>query len=107
MQDYDISVLGISESWLLSSTPSSFVDIPNYVLFRKNVLGNIPKHGLCMYLRSHLNYMEVNVQIPNVVVAYLLDYDSYIATIYRPPSNLFGDDERLLIFFMNFAWVRM
>ena len=88
---------------MLSYIPNSFVDVPNFVLLRKDVLGSVPKHGVCMYLKSHLNYSEISVQVPNVVVAHLPDHDLCIATIYRPPSNSVRDDERLVNFLYEFC----
>lgn len=66
---------GISDSCLLPSTPSSFVNVNNYALLRKDVVGNVPKHGACMYVRASYNYNEVNVQAPNVVAVHLPDHD--------------------------------
>ena len=104
MEDNDVYVLGVSETWLLSSTPSSFVDIPGYRFLRKDVVGVVPKHGVGIYIKSVLNFREVEVPLPNVIVVFLCDFDIYILIIYRPPSNLVNDNEALLAFLSDFCF---
>ncbi len=56
--------------------------------------------------KTSYKYTEVDIQVPNVVAAHLPDHGLYIATIYRPPSNLLAEDERLirfLFFSINFV----
>lgn len=79
------------------------MNVNNYILLRKDVVGNVPKHGVCMYVRASYNYTEVDVQVPNVVAAHLPDHGLYIAAIYRPPSNSPAEDERLISFLYNFC----
>ena len=103
LQDYKISILGVSETWLLSSVPNSFVDIPSYVLLRCDVAGNVAKHGTCLYIKSSIKYIEIDVQVPNTVAVYLPDFDLYVASIYRPPSNSTVDDNALVDFLLDFC----
>ncbi len=72
-------------------------------MLRKGVLGNVPTHGVCIYLRSGLIYAEVSVQLPNVVAAHLLHHNVYITTIYHSPSISCADDDQLINFPCNFC----
>ena len=79
------------------------MDIPNYVLIRKDVEGTVPKHGVCLYISSKLMHKEITVDIPNVVVVYLLHLNLYVLSIYRPPSYSENENAVLLDFLYNFC----
>lgn len=103
LYDHDISVLGVGESWLLPSIPSSVVAIPNYSIVRRDVEGSIPKHGVCIYVRSSINFVEISTDIKNLLVIHLFDLDIYVVYVYRPPSYSFLDNHYLLDFIYNFC----
>lgn len=103
LSDYNISVLGVSETWLTSSITSACISLPNYVLLRKDVVGNIKKHGVCVYIKQNIHYSEIEVQVPNVLVLYLIKYRLHIITVYRPPSNSPLDNAILVSFIEDFC----
>ena len=88
---------------MLSSIPNSFVDIPGYALLRNDVSGNVAKHGTCLYVKSSIKNIVTNVRVPNVTAVHLPDFDLYVATIYRPPSNSLIDDNNLIDFLSDFC----
>ena len=64
-----------SKSWLLPLTPSSLVELPNFVLLRKDTEDISHKHGVCVYLKFTLGYYEVNTKVPNTLAVYLPDFN--------------------------------
>ena len=99
----DVSVLGVSESWLLPSTPSSVVAIPNYSIVRRDVDGNRPKHGVCLYIKSNLKYTLIELPLPNILAIFLPDFGLTVVTVYRPPSYSHLENESLINFLYNFC----
>ncbi len=59
--DRKIDVLCISETWLQANTPDSYVEIPNYKIFRCN---NGRGAGVCMYVQSAFNPSVINLDVP-------------------------------------------
>ena len=99
----NIDVMGIAETWLFPYVLDSFVSVSGYRVVRGDVGGSVAKHGVCLYLRSNLNFVVDDVVCANACCAYLVDFDLYVLVIYRPPS--YGDDEnrRLLAFLADFC----
>ena len=58
----DIDILCISETWLLPLTPDAHVQIPDYVIYRKD-LGR--GGGVCIYIKQHLTSKLINTNIPS------------------------------------------
>ena len=52
LMDNNISILGVSETWLLPSIPTCIVAIPTYEMVRCDVEGDTPKHGVCLYVKN-------------------------------------------------------
>ena len=71
LRKYNISVASVCETWLVSTTPTSFVDIPGYQFYRGDVRGSIRKHGVGIYISSLLSVVPSPVPIPNVCVVYI------------------------------------
>ena len=42
----NLYILGVCETWLVSSMSSCFVDLPGFLFFRGDVEGNVRKHGV-------------------------------------------------------------
>ena len=82
----EITVLGISESWLTSDTTDASLSIPTYTLLRADSPSGARKHGVALYIHNSLVFTQVISDMPNMIVIYLNDYDLYVVTIYRPPS---------------------
>ena len=91
----NIDVLGVGETWLLPSVPDSFVGVSGFDLSRCDVVGSVPKHGVCVYVRRTVDFVRVEVDCPNCVIVHLLSYDVYVIVIYRPPS--YGDRENSVL----------
>ena len=98
-----LSLLAISETWLLESIPSSFVDVPGFKFYRGDVHGSVRKHGAGLYVADTLSCVQVEVDLPNVVVCRVLEYNRYIISLYRPPSYTDMENDRLLNFLSDFC----
>ena len=73
-----MDILGISETWLTSDVPDSFVSIGGYHLVRSDNPSLVKKHGVAVYIKSEIKYSNVLCDVDNVVVIYLLDFDIYM-----------------------------
>ena len=76
--DNSLHIFGVTESWLLETMPDSFVSIDGYRLFRKDTLGLHPKHGVCMYVKSRISAISIDLDCNNVLCIRLIDYDVYL-----------------------------
>ncbi len=59
--DRKIDVLCISETWLQANTSDSYVEIPNYKIFRCDNGGGA---GVCMYVRRAFSPSVSNLDVP-------------------------------------------
>ena len=100
--DFQVSVLGISETWLTPNISDACLTLPQYTLVRKDV-GVVAKHGVCIYIKSTLKFVEVAVDVPNPLVLFLSDLSLYFITVYRPPSNSTADNDNLITFLTEFC----
>ena len=83
---YNIDVLGVSETWLTSDIPDSFVAISGYHIVRCDNPSLVKKHGVAIYIRNSINYLNVPSGVNNLAVIFLVDFGIYVVTVYRPPS---------------------
>ena len=59
----NVDILCISETWLLSNVPDSFVGIENFNIFRYDEgFGG----GTCIYVRDDLKVTPINLNIPGI-----------------------------------------
>lgn len=58
---------------------------------------------VCLYISTGLKYNEICVDIPNVVVIYLLQLNLHVLSIYRPPSYSEHENLTLLNFLYDFC----
>ena len=100
--DNNISVLGVCETWLVSSMSSSFVDLPGFCFFRGDVVGSIRKHGVGIYVDSRYKVRQIDVSIANLVIVYFVDFDVYFVVCYRPPSYTVVENDCLKSFLLDF-----
>ena len=77
-------IVGITESHLIESFTSSYVNIPGFTLFRHDSPGNASKHGVCCYVRSSLMVDSVTKPLPNTLTLRLVLFNVYIRVVYRP-----------------------
>ena len=103
IDEEQLDIVSISETWLTSGCSGSFVDIPGFSLCRGDVAGTVRKHGAALYIRSSLSHMQITVQLPNIAVVHLLDFDLFIVSVYRPPSFLPAENSALIDFITNFV----
>ena len=93
-----LKVIGVTETWLTSEDPTSFVSIPGFELFRGDVNGTVKKHGAGMYVSKDISVIQIEVPVPNAVAVKCIDLDLLIVTIYRPPSYSVEENAALLTF---------
>ena len=106
-EDFDIDILGISESWLSSGIEDNLVNISNYSLIRNDrawsendsiIEGNIKRGGgVCMYIKKSINYITLslgtldisckNVECHWVKVMLEKQRNIIICNVYRPPQG--------------------
>ena len=103
--------VAVTETWLLESDSSSFVNILGFKLFRCDVAGSNRKHGVCLYLKSSMTVIEETLDCPNSVCVKMLDLELRLLVVYRAPSytesendqqkhilvNLCGEQETLVL----------
>ena len=56
LNENNIDIVGVSETWLVPSTPDSFVQIEGYRFIRSKNVTNIKKHEVGMYIRNHIKF---------------------------------------------------
>ena len=93
---YSLDIFCITESWLTKLIPDSFVAIDGYTLIRNDTVGDTPKHGVCVYVKSNIKFDSVSCSCSNALILRLVDLDLWIIAAYRPPSNLESDNANLL-----------
>lgn len=98
-----IDLLAVSETWLLPSVPSSFVDVADYCVVRGDSDSTVRKHGSLLYLHEDFVFLSIEVDIPNVAAVHLVNYDLYIVSVYRPPSYSILENRCLIDFLLNFC----
>ncbi len=47
----NLDILAITETWLLSTMPDSFVNIDQFTVIRNDVEGSVCKHSVCIYIQ--------------------------------------------------------
>ena len=98
-----LDLLGIAESWLLPEILDSFVSLGDFHLVRRDTVSNVRKHGVCLYIKKGFNYKVVESGCENVCGVHLVDFDLYVAVVYRPPSNGNADNVVLQSFLFDFC----
>ena len=98
----------ITESWLCSQISDELIRIPGYVTYRKDRSNNQRGGGLCTYISSRLNVIELgNLCEPEIETQwFLIKLDRLprginsivLGTVYHPPQ---GDDRILLSHIFN------
>ena len=93
----------VSESWLNCDIFDSTIGVCGYSVVRADSPTGIRKHGVLIYIKRGISYSEIGVDIPNVLVLYLPNFDIYVMCVYRPPSSGLNDNVRLLEFIEQFC----
>ena len=84
LTEYKLDIF-VAGTWLLPDTPGSFVSIYGYNIAQSVTPGNVRKHGDCVYIKKHINFLSISPNCSNVCIAHLLDFNLYVVVIYRPP----------------------
>lgn len=100
INDRNVDILCVSETWLLPTVENRFINIPNFNIFRQDEGRG---GGVCVYVRDSLKTSQVHVSIPKVerVDHIWLDIQSskfpsfIIGTVYRHPHALVNSFEYL------------
>ena len=98
-----VDILGVGETWLLPDILDGPVSVDGYSVVRKDVLGSVRKHGVCVYVRSGIAYEVVECACPNVVVVRLLPSQLYVVIVYRPLSYTDQENHHLQSFLCQFC----
>ena len=102
--DNDVSIISISETWLINSMPSSYVHLEGFKFFRGDVHGTIRKHGSGIFVSNKLISLPIEVNLPNVTVVFLSEIETYFISCYRPPSYSEVEDEALKSLIRVLVW---
>ena len=103
VSELKLDIVCITETHLLPSMRSFFIQIPKYNLIRNDVAGKVAKHGVCAYVKDNILTDSVTTPLPNVLTFHVPLYDVHIIIVYRPPSNSINDNENLLSFIEQFS----
>ena len=90
-----LGLFGVAETWLLPDVPDSFVALSGYALVRCDTTSGVRKHGVGLYIKSDIKFRFLDEGCANVCCVHLVDFDVFVAMVYRPPSN--GSDENTSI----------
>ena len=91
MSSKNIDLIAFNETRLDSSTGDSILHLNNYDLIRRDRSKN--GDGVCIYLRSSINYNIRNDLIPTELVAVCIEIIKphskpfLVTTVYRPPHS--------------------
>ena len=81
-----LCVLVVAETWLISGI-FSFIDLPDFsVVGGGDTDGDTHKHGVCIYIRKEIRFMEVSLEYSNVAAVHLVDVNIHVLAVYRPLS---------------------
>jgi hypothetical protein len=98
-----IDIFCIAESWLLPNVPDSFVHILGFRIVRTDTVGIVPKHGVCIYIKDGILTESIATNCPNVHIIKLTMLNTFIAIVYRPPSNNNIENALLAQFLTDFC----
>ena len=99
----NVDFMGVTETWLTSETPDSFISLPGFNVVRSDAPGGIRKHGTAVYIRSNIKFTQIPCPVSNVVAVHLFILNIYVVTVYRPPSNSHDDNAALISFISEFC----
>ena len=101
--DNNISIISVSETWLINTMPSSYVELEGFKFFRGDVHGSIRKHGSGIFISDKFNAVPIEVDLPNLTVVLLSEIETYFISCYRPPSYSVDEDNALKNFIQEFS----
>ena len=66
----EISILGITQTWLTSEVPDSFVNLDNYKIERADNPGQAAKHGAAVFIRNDTHLPLYTGELPTKECGY-------------------------------------
>ena len=99
----NLHILCITETHLLQSVQSSFVDIPSYSIARNDVLSTHAKHGACLYIHKSSKFEKIDISCPNVISISLPELNVHIIGAYRPPSQSSTENQVMLDYLSRYC----
>jgi hypothetical protein len=103
MKEHELDLLVVGETWLIPEVGSSFVMIHGYDVVRGDTDTGMRKHGVCIYVKKDINYVQDVFVCPNVVAVHLVALDVWVLGVYRPPSYGADSNEQLLRIVSDFC----
>ena len=98
-----LHLVSITETWLTDNCRSSFFDLPGFKFYRGDVAGVVRKHGAGIYVKDCIKQAHVEVDLPNLVIVYLVELDLYVFSEYRPPSYTPAENHSIIEFLADFS----
>ena len=98
----NIDVFCINETWISPGAPDGIYQVNGFQIFRNDFVSDYPKHGVCIYVKDSIRVGKVQNDFPNVLALHIVDFDFYVMTVYRPPSNSVADNGSLIGFLDQF-----
>ena len=82
LEDNEVDILCVSETWLTADVYNSTVNIPGYNCIRADSPSGVHKHGSLIYVGSQVKFIETPCNVSNVVTILLPDYDVHLISVY-------------------------
>ena len=79
------------------------MQLPDYEFYRGDVAGDVRKHGAGLYVDKKITRVQIEVNIPNLVVVSATELDVYFVSVYRPPSYSSEENVRIIDFLHEFV----
>ena len=103
VRDSKLTALAVCETWLTAEVSSSYVDLPGYRFYRRDVDGPVRKHGVGLYVADELHVIPCEVRVSNVLSVLVVEWEVHLVVVYRPPSYTQSENEGLLSFINEYT----
>ena len=105
MNEKNVDIFGINESWLSPSIHDASLAIQGYhPIARSDSPDGIRKHGVCFYISNKISFTSIDEKYPNVHIIFLNTLSCYCVLVYRPPSYSTTENEGLADFLQSFCY---
>ena len=81
---------------------SSFILLEGFDIVRGDTDSLVCKHGVCLFVKRGVHFVEHSLDCPNVAAIHLLDVDVWVLAVYRPPSYDEACNSRLIQLILTF-----
>ena len=97
ISQFRIDIVGVTETHLTSVIATSFVSLSNYCLLRCDTEGTTSKHGVGVYVHKDVKIDQVSVLYKNALAFRIINSNTYVGIVYRPPSYTPRENQELLV----------